>query len=468
MGDLLRSSKKLAKAVLAPIAQLAAGERHPLSLVNWGLTALPGLGLALEGASLHELSTRWGSPLFVVHGKRLRANAAAFTQAPTGATSGCEVFYSYKTNPVPGVLRMLHTAGIGAEVTSDFELWLAIRLGVPGERIVYNGSCKSETTIREALRYGICVTNLNHAEEIPLVARIARELSVRARVGLRIATGTGWTGQFGTPVEGGAAIEAFRQAIAEPALEVVGVHAHQGKSIRTERDLSAHLGAILGFVESLHDALGYTPRILNLGGSLCTPTVVPLDTKDLRLNHCLGRDLPPPTPADALDIGSYVAQVIGIVTAHFKQHGRSCPRIFLEPGRAMTGNAQHLVTTVRSVKRSAERTHAILDTGINHAEAVRAEYHQLFPVKRFAHPVAGRYTVVGPICTPGDMLYGSVALPELASGDTLVIMDAGAYFVPFSTSFSFPRPAVVLLDDGCETLLRRAETFEDMIHGDQL
>jgi diaminopimelate decarboxylase len=76
--------------------------------------------------------------------------------------------------------------------------------------------------------------------------------------------------------------------------------------------------------------------------------------------------------------------------------------------------------------------------------------------------------VVGPICTPGDMLYGSVALPELASGDTLVIMDAGAYFVPFSTSFSFPRPAVVLLDDGCETLLRRAETFEDMIHGDQL
>ena len=112
--------------------------------------------------------------------------------------------------------------------------------------------------------------------------------------------------------------------------------------------------------------------------------------------------------------------------------------------------------------------YAVLDAGINHAEPVGSEYHQLFPVNRFAQPLARRYTLVGPICTPGDTLYSSILLPELAVGDTLAIMDSGAYFVPFSTSFSFPRPGLVMVDSGRESVLRRAETFEDLTRCDDL
>ena len=72
------------------------------------------------------------------------------------------------------------------------------------------------------------------------------------------------------------------------------------------------------------------------------------------------------------------------------------------------------------------------------------------------------HTLVGPICSPGDTLYPALRLPPLVEGDCLAIMDAGAYFVPFSTSFSFPRPAIVMLDNGQATLLRRRETFEDL------
>jgi diaminopimelate decarboxylase len=129
----------------------------------------------------------------------------------------------------------------------------------------------------------------------------------------------------------------------------------------------------------------------------------------------------------------------------------------------LTGNSQLLLTTVLSTKASGVRTHAIMDAGINLAESVRAEYHQVFSVNRFVEPARCTYTLVGPICSPGDTLYYAVRLPELRPGDSLAIMDAGGYFVPFATSFSFPQPGIVCLKDGETELIRRAETFEDLV-----
>lgn len=129
----------------------------------------------------------------------------------------------------------------------------------------------------------------------------------------------------------------------------------------------------------------------------------------------------------------------------------------------MTGDTQLLLARVHALKAGEDRTWAVLDAGINHAECVRNEYHQLFHVDRPDAEASRLYTVVGPICTPGDTLYHAKRLPELAVGDTLAIMDAGAYFVPFATSFSYPQPAIVALDGGKEQLLRRAETFDDLV-----
>jgi diaminopimelate decarboxylase len=130
----------------------------------------------------------------------------------------------------------------------------------------------------------------------------------------------------------------------------------------------------------------------------------------------------------------------------------------------MTGDTQLLLGRVHALKAAEDRTYAVLDAGINHAECVRNEYHQLLHVDRPEAGASRLYTVVGPICTPGDTLYPAKRLPELAVGDTLAIMDAGAYFVPFATSFSYPQPAIISLDGGGrEQLLRRAETFDDLV-----
>ena len=140
----------------------------------------------------------------------------------------------------------------------------------------------------------------------------------------------------------------------------------------------------------------------------------------------------------------------------------------MEPGRAVTSDAQFLLASVLTVKRDGDRAYVVLDAGINLAESCRSEYHALLPGRCAASDAREPYTVVGPICTPGDTLYWSMRLPPLAPGDAVLIMDAGAYFIPFATSFSFPQPAVVMVDRGEVRRLRRAERFEDLVAYDQL
>ena len=199
--------------------------------------ALASGALALDGVALHGLGAQWGFPLHVVSAARLRDNARRFLAAPAGGETRCEVFYSYKTNPVPGVLSELHALGIGAEVISHYELWLARRLGVPAEKIVFNGPAKSEAAIREAIAAGIQLLNLNHREEIAVVAGIAAQMDRRVRVGVRVSVGEGWAAQFGVPMEGGRALAAYQEALRSPHLDVVGLHAHRGGMIRTEHEL---------------------------------------------------------------------------------------------------------------------------------------------------------------------------------------------------------------------------------------
>jgi diaminopimelate decarboxylase len=134
----------------------------------------------------------------------------------------------------------------------------------------------------------------------------------------------------------------------------------------------------------------------------------------------------------------------------------------------VTGDAQFLLASVLTVKRDGDRAFVVLDAGINLAESCRSEYHALLPVKCAQNAATEPYTVVGPICTPGDTLFWSARLPALAPGNAVAIMDAGAYFIPFSTSFSFPQPAIVMVDRGEVRRLRRAERFEDLVAYDQL
>lgn len=427
---------------------------RPIPPAHWGLGYDAAGELAADGVPLRALLDRWGSPLHVVLGERLVEHAEAVRDG------GCELFYSCKTNPVAGVLGLLRETRAGIEVISPYELWLALRCGFRPDEIIYNGPARTEASLREAVELGILAINVNHRAEIPLLARIARETGRRPRVGVRVVVPGGWTGQFGVPVAGGGALAAYREALDTGVLDVVAIHAHRGHLIRSAAELTAFADAVLDFAAELHRALGLALELFDFGGSLAVPSVAGLRARDQRLNRTFGVPLPAPDPDTTLSLGDYARTLAERTHTWARSLGLPAPRVIVEAGRAVTSDAQLLLASVVTLTRPADRTFAVLDAGINLAEPVPHEYHQLFPLRR-GEPEE-TYALAGPICSPADILYPSVALPRLHPGDAVAIMDSGAYFVPFSTPFSFPRPAIVLLRDGRDTLLRRAERFDDL------
>jgi diaminopimelate decarboxylase len=425
--------------------------------------------LAFDGVSLASLREKWGSPLHVVLAQRLRRNVSEFLAINEGGRTRGEIFYSYKSNPVPGVLHFLHELGIGAEVISEYELWLALKLGMPAGHIVFNGPAKSVASVRDAVARDVLLLNVNHREEIAVIASVARELNKRPSIGVSVATSAGWIGQFGLPIGTGEAFAALKEVHQTGVLELTAIHSHVGGMVRCAQHVHGYVGEVLALADRVRMELGVELAILDFGGSLATPTVANISELDRRLSIAFQAPIPVPELDATLDIREYVRCVVEQVEDHYATKARPCPRIFFEPGRAMTGNTQVLVASVLSLKAGEPKPGwAILDAGINLAESARSEFHQIFPATRMHDTCSLRYRLAGPICSPADVLSWSASLPALAVGDALAIMDAGAYFVPFATSFSFPQPAIVMLDGKEIRLLRRAERFEDIIALDEL
>lgn len=467
LGSARAYARHFARDVAGPSIRRRRPRRVDLPHDAFGLAIGPSGHLHMGSQDLVDLVDEFGSPLHVVHGTRLDAYAhAAIASRDDPDRHGCDVFCSYKTNPVPDLLVRLHHAGLGAEVISAYELWLALHLGVPPHRIIYNGPAKSIDSLQVAIDQGIHLINANSVSEADTIIRIAGEVGRTVRLGLRVSLPGMWGGQFGIASESPMIDDLVHRAMRDPRADLVALHVHRGTTIRSRTDLELHVRQVLDFVRRLRDRTGWFPGIIDVGGSLACATVGEIPTVEYRLNRFLGADLLPPDPAVAIGLAEASEVAATLVAGHAEKIGEPVPQVVLEPGRALTSNTQVLLTSVVDVKHDTGLRHAVLDAGINIADAAAHEYHQLFSA---THPLGAAETpfrLAGPICTPADVLYNNWRLPELRPGHVLAIMDAGAYFVPFSTEFSFPRPAIVVVDDDGARVVRRRERFEDLVRFD--
>lgn len=422
----------------------------------WGMTYQDNT-LVYGSTAMSSVLRDWGSPLHVILPDKLLENLAAF-QSP-----GLEVFYSYKTNPLPWVFTQLHQHGAGAEVISAYELWLALRLGVAPHLIIYNGPAKSEASLRTAIESGIASINANNLEELENISALAFSMGKVANIGIRITSMQGWTGQFGFPVEDGSALAAFQRALELPALNVVTLHCHRGTLIHDVPTLRRHLDFMLDFAQRLNTSMSWWPQLLDVGGSLGIPTARHLSARERQLASTFL--LPPsaPDPKASVPPDVYAKCVVDTVRQRCATCGLPPPRLISEVGRSLTGNAQMLLSTVQNKRQGSDFDYTVMDAGVSVASIVTSEYHELLPLQINIGPKRC-HRVVGPICHMGDTLYLASYQPPLLKGDAVAIMDAGAYFIADAASFSFAQPAVVALyGDGRQTLVRRAESFEHMI-----
>jgi diaminopimelate decarboxylase len=403
--------------------------------------------LYCEAVPLRHVADSVGTPTFVYSKTAIlegyRALDRAFAAVPH------LICYAMKANGNLAVVAALAKLGAGVDVVSGGELFRALRAGVPPKRIIFAGVGKTREEMREALKADILLFNVESGAELRALDQVAQEMGVRAPVAIRvnpdvdpqthkyIATGLK-TSKFGIPVAD--ALAEYEGAARMPGLQVLGVQMHIGSQLTTLSPFADSLARVAALVKALRERR-IDIQIVDVGGGLG------IRYKDER----------PPTHEE------YAATLLPVL----RELGGT---VLIEPGRAIVGNAGALLTRALYPKRTPEKRFLIVDAAMNDLirPSLYESFHEIRPVRETAGPRVAM-DVVGPICESGDFLAKDRELPEIAAGDLLAVMSAGAYgFVMSSQYNARPRAAEVLVERDRFRIVRRRETYEDLIAGESL
>lgn len=452
-------------------AAQSSGESSPLDQIGpelWGCDVNGHGQLSIGAVSSQFLVEEYGTPLHVVNDAVLLHTYESFLGSFKDVYQNVRLATSYKTNPLPYVLNKLHSAGSHAEIISNFELWLALRLGVPPDKIIVNGPGKCDALLQLAIDSRVAIINIDSPGEIGKIAQLARTSGIRQRVGLRVVTSVGWSSQFGLTIASGAALEAFRQMLSHPELIPAGLHLHLGTGIQDIQTYVQAVREVVDFSKSLEATLGIKIDHFDLGGGFGVPTVRGMTDWDVRMVSLgyparLPNPLNIPSPADYAKALAPLLQELSVGSPDDPKN----PRVVFEPGRAITSNSQTLLLSIIAKKPGDNgKEFLIADGGKNITMPLGWETHRIFVANKLSAESTNVYDVFGPLCHPGDIIVKNQMYPSIETGDILAIMDAGAYFIPNQTVFSNPRPPVVSISEGEVKLVRRREEFDDIIRLD--
>ncbi|MGD0336872.1 MAG: hypothetical protein ABSB18_07250 [Candidatus Omnitrophota bacterium] len=451
------------------IYRFEKNKKFSLDCSLWGLKINKNGHLMIGGCDCIELAKEYGTPIHVVDKKILQDNYNDFCESFKSNNINFEVFYSYKTNPVPGILKVLHDSGAGAEVISPYELWLAFKLGVNPSSIIYNGPDKSDQALKVAIENKIKLININSFNEIERIRNIAERLRTQVNIGVRLSTSVGWADQFGLPIQSGEAFKAFERLSEIECMNIEAVHMHLGSGFKNTFIYKKAIEDTVCFLDKLKNKLGIRIKYLDLGGGFGVSTTAVFSKFESRCHRILNRPCSPPDINNTPNMAIFAKKIVSTVRIECEKLKVPLPSLIFEPGRIITGSAQILLANVGDLKEDdAKCKFAILNAGINIAQPATSEYHEIFVSNKMNASYKNIYRIVGPICMVGDILYSAKKLPELNVGDVVAIMDSGAYFVPLSNNFSFPRPAVIMVSNGDHSILREGESYEEMARLDNL
>jgi diaminopimelate decarboxylase len=282
---------------------------------------------------------------------------------------------------------------------------------------------------------------------------------------VRVVTSVGWSSQFGLAIRTGDAFAAFERISRWGSLAAQAVHLHIGTGLKNVATYTQAIEEVLEFAGVLRKRLGIELTLYDLGGGFGVPTVRSLDNWDDALVE-FGYPVREAFPEDCPKPGEYAREIARLFSSYGQ--GAHASEIVLEPGRAITSSAQTLLLSVIAVKNTGESRKLILNGGKNVTLPLSWEVHKILPVTGFRRSFDAKTDLYGPLCHPGDIVSRHLMLPELQAGEVIAIMDAGAYFIPNQMNFSNPRPGVITVDRGKAHLVRRPESFEDIVRLDEI
>ena len=408
--------------------------------------------LCCEAVPLARIASEVGTPFYVYSRGEIERAYRAFDAALEGIPH--RVCYAVKANASLGILGVLVRLGAGADIVSAGELMRWIKAGGDPAKVLFSGVGKTEREMRTALDARIGTFNIESAEEIDVLDRVARAAGTRARIALRvnpdvdpqthpyISTGLKQN-KFGVGMAEARAL--FGHASRLGGLEVVGVDCHIGSQLTKTSPFTDAIARLISLIQALASD-GIKIEHIDVGGGL-------------GIDYGKG-DAPPPTPAE---YGAAVRDALAPLTA-------LGVTLYTEPGRVIVGRAGALVTQVLYRKRNEAKHFTIVDAAMNDLmrPALYGSFHPMKPVARPDRP-AITTDIVGPICESGDFFARDRELPELSPGELLWIGAAGAYGSAMASNYNTrPRAPEVLVRGDRYAVIRARETYEHLIAGERI
>ena len=405
--------------------------------------------LYCEQVPVSQIAKQVGTPCYIYSHATLTRHIEAYDSAFKNIPH--LIAFAMKANSNLAILRLMAKEGNGVDIVSGGELFRALKAGVPASKIVFAGVGENADEIRDALRAGILMFNVESSAEMHAINDVAASVGKIAPVALRInpdidpkthpyiSTGLKKS-KFGIAAD--RALEEFRVASTLEHIHVVGVHAHIGSQLTEVTPFVESLKKVLTLVNTLKGR-GIEIRYLNIGGGL---GITYSDEK-------------PPLPHELADAISPLVQGLNLT-------------LVMEPGRVIVGNAGILVTKALYDKIGESKRFVIVDAAMNDLirPSLYSAYHDIRPVSEaLLHRPKHLVDVVGPVCESGDFLAKDRSLPEVKPGDLLAVMSAGAYgFVMASNYNSRPRVPEVLVRDSEVHVIRERESYDDLVRGERI
>jgi len=413
--------------------------------------------LEVDGCDLVDLVAEFGTPLVIYEEKSIRDQCRRYLAAFREHTGDFEVIYASKAFSSLAVDQLVLEEGLSIDVSSGGEYHIAKMAGFPAARMFFHGNNKTREELEYALSGGVGFVVVDSFQELALLEEQVAARNGSQPVLLRITPGIEahthsyiQTGQvdskFGFGLADGVALEAIRQALSAPHLDLVGLHAHIGSQIFQLDAFRRAIEILVSLIGQAHAGLGFDCRYLNVGGGL-----------GIRYTE---EDAPS-------SIGEYAAVKVEGVREEMAARGLPMPRVLIEPGRSIVGKAGITVYRVGTIKEiPGVRTYVSVDGGMS--DNIRpmlydAQYEGMLANK--ADLLADTtVTVAGKHCESGDILIRDAVLARPEPGDILVMPATGAYCYAMASNYNgSPRPAVILVNDGAARVIIERETYADLV-----
>ena len=390
---------------------------------------------------IEQLRKEYGDAFYLLDSKQFRENYAELKNAFSSIYPNFNIAYSYKTNYTPKLCKIVNELGGYAEVVSEMELELALRIGAKPENIIWNGPIKNPDVLKDFLLSG-GVANVDSLDDLELVKDIVKNNpNTKINLGIRVNydVGDGVISRFGFDASSDDFKECLSYIKSNKNIELVNLQCHFAK-----RNVEYWPARAKGMID-LIDRIGVVPRRIDLGGGLFG-----------KMEESLKKQFSAPIP----NYDAYAEAAARVFKDRFGDKG---PELIIEPGSALVGDCMKFVGTIKTIKQVQGKWFAsvlgsqknISMTGVNPPIEV---VHMCSSLDKYEN-----LDFVGFTCIEGDVIYRGYT-GELARGDALVIRNCGSYSLVMKPPFILPNFPVLDISEGKIEVIKRKETFDDLFH----